>query len=400
MLKAQSAFTLEIDDVVSAVSDIRAQLDLDALGAHTIGLVGALSDYVESGVIAALQDALPFDLVGMTTIAAGSPGSTDPDQLSLLVLSGDDVSFSLALSDPISTATSEPLKKAYLQAASSHEEDPVLVLGYTPLLTTASCDFFVASTPATCDNIPFFGSVCVDGSMDYHDAQVIYQGKGYADRLAYVLVYGNVKPRFYQAGITNQRLIEDTGVVTSSEGNQLRTINGAPVSEFLVSKGINPNSNGEFVSINTFPYVVDYNDGTEPVIRVMFAVTPDGSAVCGGDIPVGATLAVSYFDKNEILASSADTIEEMSENIAAAGDARAVLLFSCIGRFLNLGNDTNAEVQLLHTALATQNVPYALSYSGGEICPVASKNREGSLINRAHNSTFIALVLGDKLTDQ
>lgn len=392
VLLTQQAFTLEADDVDAAVAEILEQLNLDELKANSLGLVSALPAFVESGVVAALQEALPFELVGQTSIATSASGSDDMDQLSLLVLTADDVEFSLSLSSPITGETSEPLSTAYSQATEGHTERPQFILGYVPLLLTASGDFFVESISKASGGVPFFAALAVDDTMDYHTSQVIYKGQGYRDQMAFVLFYGNVQPHFYMAGITHGRVFDKTGVVTSSAGSQLKTINDAPVSEFLVSLGINPNEEGEFVGINSFPYIVDYNDGTDPVIRVMFAVTPEGSAVCGGDIPEGATLAVSYFDTDEIMDSSSACIKQIAADIEAEG-RQAVLAFSCIGRYFTLSFEPDAEARLLHEALDTKGIPYTFTYCGGEICPVPGTEGSKELTNRAHNSTFIAVTL-------
>lgn len=390
MLDAQKAFTSEVDDIDAAVAEIKGQLNLDALGSHAIGLVSGLPMYMESGVVEALQEALPFDLIGQTSIATSAPGGDDLDQLSLLVLSSDSIEFAVSLSAPITGETTEPLSAAYAEASAGHDEKPRFILAYVPLLLTASGDFFVDGINAASGGVPLFGSLSVDNTMDYHDSQVVYKGKGYRDQMVYLLFYGDISPRFYMAGITHGRVFNETGVVTGSAGSQLQTINDAPVSEFLVSLGINANEEGEFVGVNSFPYLVDYNDGTDPVIRVMFAVTPDGSAVCGGDIPVGATLAVSYFDADEILESSQDSVDRIAAD-SASHNTSAVLAFSCIGRYFTLGYQTDAEAALLHDALDATGVPYTFTYCGGEMCPVPAKDGTDAMINRAHNSTFIAV---------
>lgn len=393
MIEAQKACTLEADEVAVAVAEIIAQLNLDALKAHTIGLVSCLYDYIENGVVAALQEALPFDLIGQTSIATSTPDSDDLDQLSLLVLTSNEVAFKTSLSAAVDGTDTVPLADAYTQASIGHSEEPSLVLTYVPLLLTASGDFFVSATNSASRGASLFGSLAIDNTLDYRNSRVVYKGQGYRDRAAYVLFYGKMSPRFYLAGITHGRVFDKTGVVTKSTGSQLQTINDAPVAEFLASLGITANKEGEFVGINSFPYLVDYNDGTDPVIRVMFAVTPDGSAVCGGDIPVGATLAVSFFDSEEILTSSKASMDKLARDIASDG-AQAVLCFSCIGRYFNLGYEPDAEAQLLHDALDAQGVPYSFTYSGGEICPVHIKNGSGEeLANRAHNSTFVAVAL-------
>ena len=392
MLSVQKAFTLEIDDVDAAVAEIIKQLDLEALRTHTVGIIAALPAFIESGVVAALQEALPFDLVGQTSIATSLIGYGDMDQLNVMVLSSDDVEFSVALSEPVDGSDQKPVEATYAKAAASHSEKPELILSCAPLVQTASADFFVRGLSAASEGVPVFGGIAVDDTIDYHDARVIYKGAAYTDRLACILLYGDIRPRFYLATLTYGKVFEETGLVTDSEGSLLKTINDAPVSQFLKNIGIQPNDEGEFPGINTYPYLVDYDDGSDSVIRVMFAVTPEGYAVCGGDIPEGAILSVSLFDSTEILESSKATITQLSEDIARH-NAQVVLAYSCIGRYFSLGIDSDAEAKLLQDALAESGVPHAFTYCGGEQCPVGSKDGSDSLTNRAHNSTFIAVVL-------
>ena len=392
MLISQAAFTVEIDDVEAAVAEIQEQLDVSKFKTHNLGLVSALPAFIESGVVAALQEALPFDLVGQSTIGASSAQSDDLDQLSLLVLSSDDVEFSIAVSSPITGETTAPVSEAYGEASTAHSEKPVFILGYFPLLHTASGDYFLNAMNEASGGVPLFGCLAVDDTIDYHKSVVLYKDQSYSDQFVCVLFYGDVTPRYYVRGIACTKIIDEMGVVTSSLGSQLQTVDDAPVSEFLKGKGIEPNDKGEFVGINSFPYLVDYNDGTEPVVRAMFAVTPEGYAVCGGDIPVGATLGVSFFDGEEIKEGSKAMLDALATDIAAEG-ANAILVFSCIGRYFNLDFNTDAEAQFAHEAFDASGIPYLFSYSGGELCPLPSAHESGSLINRAHNNTIIAVTL-------
>ncbi len=392
MLNVQTAFTPEIDDVDKAVTEIIEQLNLDALGKYRIGIIAALPAFLETGVVAALQEALPFDLVGQTTIATSLCGSDNLDQLSIMVLSSDTIEFSIYLSTPIDGQSADPIKSAHLKATAPYEQKPSFILSYVPLSQTASGDFFIKNLDTISGGVPIFGGVTVDDTLDYHNSQVIYKGKGYSDQMACVLFYGDVRPRFFLATITYGKVFEETGLVTGSTGSLLRTIDGAPVSEFLKSVGIKPNEDGEFVGINTYPYLVDYNDGSDPVIKIMFAVTAEGYAACGGDIPEGALLTVSIFDSNEILGSSKATISNLAEDVKENG-ANLVLAYSCVGRYFSLGVNAKAEVELLEDALSNCDVPYVFTYCGGELCPVGNKDDSSILTNRAHNSTFIAVVL-------
>jgi hypothetical protein len=262
---------------------------------------------------------------------------------------------------------------------------PSLMVAFAPLLTSVSGDLYVDTLTEVSGGVPLFGTLAVDHHSDYHESRVIYNGEGYTDRLALILFYGTIEPNFYIASISDETLFRGKGVVTAANGNQLQTINNMPVSNYLLSLGLNKNEEGQIVGINSFPFIVDYNDGTQPVVRVMFTLTPEGYAVCGGDIPVGATISVGSIDANEVLA----TTQVLLDEITKSGKQDGALLFSCVGRYFAQGYDTTAELQKV---IGTNwgSLPYTLCYSGGELCPVHGK--DGKLTNRNHNNTFVACV--------
>jgi hypothetical protein len=239
-----------------------------------------------------LQEALPFDLIGQTTLAATAPGSAILENLTILVLSSDDMEFVATLSEPINGEDKTLLRATYDQAAAKHDERPALILSFVPLLLNVGGDFFVNTLNEASGGAPLFGSLAVDNTSDYHESRVIYRGVAYPSSLALILLYGDYKPRFVLATISRDTILGGSGIVSKSRGNQVLEIDGGPALKFLLSRGLAADENGEITDLNFFPYVVDYNDGTDPVIRVIFATTPEGDVVCLGDIPEGASLSV------------------------------------------------------------------------------------------------------------
>ncbi|MDR3332871.1 MAG: FIST C-terminal domain-containing protein, partial [Synergistaceae bacterium] len=132
----------------------------------------------------------------------------------------------------------------------------------------------------------------------------------------------------------------------------------------------------------------DYNDGTTPVVRAVFANTPEGYAVCGGDIPVGATLSVGTIDMNEIIATATGALKS-----ALASKPDCILIFSCVGRYFYMGYEPMREIEEAKGILDPLGLPYQITYSGGEFCPVYSGNKEGQTINRNHNDTIVICTL-------
>ncbi|MDR2197725.1 MAG: FIST C-terminal domain-containing protein [Coriobacteriales bacterium] len=420
MIRTFSAFTEEMDDVEGAVSDIKRQIENRDLLANSIGLISCLPAFIETGVYAALAEALPFDLVGQTTIAGAVPGSEDLNILSLFILTSDDLSFSVALTEPITEEDERLIISSYEHTMALAQDRPSvsLILVYAPLLLTVGGDYFVRAFDAASGGVPVFGSLAVDNTLDYRKARVLFRGEDYADRVAYLLIHGEFKPRFYLATISNEKIFSGTGVVTRSQGNQVLEIDGAPAVQFLIGKGLATDDRGVIQGLDSFPYIVDYNDGSDPVVRVIFATTEEGGAVCLGDIPEGSTLSVGYFDDTEILKSTQSTLEKVPLAAPASAPAapasapasapaaplahaatsaapaiNGILIFSCLGRFLTLGFEPKRELVEVRTRFDRSRIPYAVVYSGGEICPLANHVNPGKMTTRFHNNTFCMLVL-------
>ncbi|AEF86063.1 hypothetical protein TREPR_0696 [Treponema primitia ZAS-2] len=386
MIKTLTAYTNEIDDVEKALGEIFDQLDLGKnLLKNSIGIISCFADFLNSGVVKALVGKLPFDLVGATTLGGSTGGNLGETILILTVLTGDEVEFVTGITDPILEEDEGLFRRAYEKAAGSRKDKPALMLSFAPLLRNVSCDYMVNTFTAISGNVPNFGTQAVDHNSDYHASQTILNGDAFPERYVFVLVYGPLNPSFIIGGISEERVFPEKGLITASQGNQLQTVNGLSVIDYLVSLGLSKDENGSIVGINSFPFVLDYKDGAQPVIRVMFAITPDGYAVCGGNMPVGAILGVGTISAEEVIA----TTERALKGALQGGKKNGMLIFSCIGRFFAQGFNPTAEMEKVQEVI-NNGVPFHLGYSGGEICPVYGK--DGSIINRNHNDTIVICV--------
>jgi hypothetical protein len=267
---------------------------------------------------------------------------------------------------------------------------PSLMISFVPLLVNVSGDFYAETFSAVSDGVPNFGMLSVDHNLDYHDSQVICGGESYRDRCAFVLLAGDVNPRFFMGSISPEKIFRENGFVTASQGNQLQTINDRPVADYLKEFGLTSDEKGKIVGINTFPFIVDYNDGTMPVARAIFAQTPEGYAVCGGDIPVGATLGVGSMDTEEIIVTAAKSLS----STLASQNINCILMFSCVGRYFWLGYNSTQEIDKVRELMEGTGIPYQFAYSAGELCPVYEREKnDGFVVNRNHNITIVICVL-------
>lgn len=388
MLKAFTAFTNEIDNIEQAVSELVTQLDMrDKLLKNSVGIISCYAEYLDSGVVKALSSRLPFDLLGTTTIANASRGEVGEMMLTLMVLTSDDMSFSVGLTEPILGESEEPIRAAYEAAAAKLPQKANLIISFAPLLLNVGGDYFINAFDRITGGVPNFGTITVDNNADYHEASIIFNGEAYRDRYAFILAEGNIAPTFYVGNISEERVFAEKGAVTAAVGNQLQAVNGVSVTDYLLSIGLTKDDSGMIPGINSFPIIVDYNDGTSPVARAMFALTPEGYAVCGGDIPVGATLSIGEFDALEIQDTARRTLQQAVEKSGKS----IFLMYSCVGRYFAQGSDQLVEAEGIRDIMQQACLPYLFAYSGGELCPV--HGHDGSTSNRNHNNTLIICAL-------
>lgn len=385
MISMLTAHTAEVDDAELAVAEILGQLDLaNGLRRHSVGILNCYPDFLESGVLTALCERLPFDVVGVTTLGTATKDAADLLLLTLCVLTSDDVSFAAVCSEPLVEDHREKIQTAYDNAAAALPGPPSLVLAYVPMMAHVGGENIAFRIDAAAKGVPVFGTVACDNNFDSRNAHTIYNGTHHKDRLAMVLLAGPVRPRFFLGSLPLNNVQKHQAVITSSEGNILREVNNLPVAEYLRTMGLVPNDILE--SSKSMPIVVDYRDGTPPAIRGFYTFTPEGCAICGGEMPENATFALSTMDSADVLRSTGELMDAILRFPGNGG----MLLFSCLVRSFALDADPLAEMAVVSER--TGGIfPYQLCYAGGEICPVYDK--EGGLANRFHNFSFIGCML-------
>jgi hypothetical protein len=258
------------------------------------------------------------------------------------------------------------------------------MLVFAPLLFDLAGDYIVEALDSLSGGVPIFGTLAVDHTIDYSTAATIYDGKSDRNKLSLVLMYGEINPVFSIASVSEDKILGQKAIITESEGNILKGVNGMSVMKYLQSIGLAPN--GKVEGLNAIPFIIDFNDGTRTVTRAIFAITPEGYAVCGGVMPLNATLEIGYIDHDDVISTTKKTINKILEQKNRDG----LLIFSCLVRNLVLGFDVFAEMEEVEKTI-NGKIPYFISYSGGEICPVY--NEEGKFVNRFHNDTIITCLL-------
>jgi hypothetical protein len=384
MIRTLTAYTENIDDPAAAAAEVKAQLDRGpGLLKNTVGIIACHYEFVLSGAVKAVCESLPFDIAGTISSVQAVNDAQGTLLLTLLILTSDELSFKSGITSSLKEEPGKKIEEAY--TGLSGGEKPSLIFAYAPFMLENSGDEYVKVISAASGGAPCFGTLAVDDTQDFRECYMVYNGEHYRDRLSLILIYGEINPRFYLATISDNKLLDQAALISSSEGHILKEVNGRPVVEFFEDLGLTKASETSY-AMTSLPFMLDYGDGSPMVSKVFIGLNEQKQAICAGVMPEGSTLYIGVFDKDDVILTTGNTVKQaLGENPRPS----ALIGYSCISRSMSLGSDLYAELDLIRKEIAGK-VPALIAYSGGEICP--TRINEAAAINRFHNNTFILCV--------
>ena len=384
MISMTTAYTEEVDEIEDGIAEILGQIDLKLLKKNSIGLISCHPDFVNEKFLSELCNKLPFDVIGMTTMASANKYGQSMYSLSLTVLSSDDVLFDSVLSETLDDGNyNEKMNAVFTASTDKQNEKPSMIISFFPFINNVGGALLHKSFDAICGGIPFWGSLASNPKADWDTFSIFRNSEINMNAAALVLLYGPVEPEFIIVSLPPQNIRKNRGIITASEGCVLKEINGMPPLEYLESFGIIIMKDSPVVT----PLMVYYEGNTDPVATGIYSVNDDGSLFCGNEMTKGASLAIGEITSGGIIA----TANEAMSRVMASGKRNGVMFLPCITRYIMLTPNHTDEISIVVNKMENGTImPFHLAYSGGEICPV--KDNNGVLRNQFHNYTFIACI--------
>ena len=384
MITMYTARTSEIDGIDEAISEIKSQIDFTALKKNSGGLLFCHTDFVEGGIAAALCEELPFSVIGMTTMADADEHGYGLFDLTLTVLTSDEVSFAVGMSDSINSDNYvAEIDQLYNRVRNKVTDDPTMIFTFIPHMRDVAGYEVVAALDASCKGIPLWGSITNSFDFNYEEVDTICNGECLAAGVAMMFVNGPVETKFIVSSIPEHNIADNRAIITKSDGAILREVNDLPLLDYFANIGLVIAKE----NITTTPLMVYYEGTEEPVALGFYNLFEDGSVLTGGEMPVGASFAVGSINTQGIFESAENGLAQILD----FKDRQATLLLPCVTRYLMLAPDQESELRLIEERLANSGSPFMMGYSGGEICPMLGA--DGKLHNRFHNYTFCACIL-------
>lgn len=185
--------------------------------------------------------------------------------------------------------------------------------------------------------------------------------------------------------------------VTSSAGNIIKTIDDKPalsLYEEYFGKNNPDIRSGKLMHISVrYPLGIYLEGEEEYLLRNALWSDKDGSLICQGDVPQGATLKLMMGTKESALkaaALAAETIKEMSKKNRPL---KFALIFDSFSRNRLLGRNAQDEIKLVKNILGS-DIPFIGFYSYGEQAPLSSLDYRGQA--HFHNESIAILGVGEQ----
>lgn len=180
-----------------------------------------------------------------------------------------------------------------------------------------------------------------------------------------------------------------TKTITKSMGNVVYTIDGKPALD-LVIKYLGLTMDQESTASSTVVNLGAYyplqleRENAPPVMRTaMLGNVEDRSLICAGNVPQGAKVRFSLPPDFDVI----DTVVEECIDLKNEEEADAMIMFSCISRYLSFGVMTSQEIERVQNVW---NAPMVGFFSYGEF----GKSKTGK--HEFHNNTCCVVVMKEK----
>jgi hypothetical protein len=365
MLRTLIAQTNEIDESDVAMINIMAQLDMDNnLMSNSIGFLFGDMALLNDDFLPALSQRLPFEVIGLNSnLTAGTGLKEDYSLLTLMVLTSDEVNIATGLSEDFSVRPEKSVEDLHREVAARLGRPPKLII---LLCSRQSFNFhpsrIVKRLKAIVGDCPIFGTLACDLDSMPDNGFMAYNGVKHMDRLAMVMLDGPIAPKFSLYRIQANKFLKRKAIITSSDGNIIKKINGLWAVDYLSSIGFKVEHN-DYFTFNV-PLVVENPETGFWEPHLIVSVVGSKWVACTHDVDENSTLGLAAMDDSDVIKTAGDLADELKwENF------NFCLINSCMGRQISLGLDYLGEIERLRASLSS-GMPFALTYSGGEICPI------------------------------
>ena len=396
MMKSATAISYELDNIAAATEELTAQIkDKLAFGKNTIAILHGQPEMEIGELSAAIGRELGCQVIGGTTAAGALLTNEGYHELAIVlhVLSDDDCLFAASISASMASSPEKEIEDTYQKAYQNLKEqdaaaEPKMVICIASIIQSIDSDSILAKVSDLCGSVPVFGFNAGD-DFEFLKQKVYLDGEADGDRLAILLLSGNVRPIFQTAHLAGKQALEKR-LVTKSRDNVICEIEGRPAYDYIKSF---PFIDDNTTTLFNYQFFVEMqndevNDGI-PVSRALNSYDKEtGEVTCFANVPENSYIGLLYCDGNDVASTGEMGIKEFMDKINTADsdyEYSTVLIATCSLRNMFLADMKRAEGDLVKE-LFPPSLTVSGIYAFGEIAPTSVCNDKA--VNRFHNATL------------
>jgi len=400
-MKSATAVSYELDNLDIAVCELVTQIKNKlTLEKNTVAILYGQPDIDIEKLSSALCNELNCNVIGGTTAAGASltNGGYYELAVTLHVLTDNKCLFASAISDSMETEPDKEISETYNKAYSNLKSldsaaEPQMVIYVGSIVSSIASDNVLERVSELCGNLPVFGFHAGD-DFDFCKQQVYLNGVVGGDRIALLLISGNIQPIFHTANLAGKKALEKR-LVTKARDNIIYEIDGKPAFEYIKEF---PFIDSQTTSLFNYQFFVEMHTGAYsddiPVSRALSTYDKEtGEVVCFANVPENSHIGLLYCDGNDVATTSEAGINDFLNKINSDDSGyeySTVLIATCSLRNMFLADMKETEGDLVRD-LIPSNLTVSGLYAYGEIAPTSI--RDGKAVNQFHNATFTLCAL-------
>lgn len=395
-MRSLQAFTREVDEIDIAIGELAAGIDKSALLRNSCGIVFCGFEPDMDALVRGLAETFDFPFFGCTGIGILSTGGYSQSSISLLVLTADDVEFSVGMTEEIASMDDiHYFTKTYRECSSGLSGGSKLIFTYVPWLNNITFDEIVSVLDEESGHVPVYGGIASDG-WSFDSTYVFTDREASMTKGVMMVMSGNIKPIFtieHSTTLTTNL----HRVVTRSEGTVVYELDGQPVTDFIRDMGLITDKTSVILDFLGTPFLATQktDDGDEiDTLRCLGVIDHENHA-CGyiGKIEEGSELNMVLISKEDIERSVKAAFDDILDRIGTSDgyEYSTIICSSCAARYCLMVADKNTEGRAYEGRLP-ENVNVQGVYIYGEFCPAHGKHH-GKLYNALSNETFTILAI-------
>lgn len=369
-------------------------------GAPAIAFLACDPDIDHGALIRRLHEALPFPVVGGTTLAFPLHADDENVSATLTLLEREGLHISTAISGPLAHETADAQMQAlYAQCVEGLPDAPELFFCIPSRLQGSLMERLTRSLFHLAGSVPVFGGMSSE-ELEKGIAHVFHEGSAYRDCMLLIGFCGGLRPvTAVRAKLT--ALADYAPCVTKSEGSRVYRLDDMTVCAYLEKLGFPVDREKEMTDMLEMGFFhmlmrgrLHEDDGVPEICGILSINAADGSAEFSTQVPEGVRLTVGTLRKQDVVESAEQCLDELLLKMKPAQTEGYQYSFfcaiSCVSRYLAMVGDENMESTLLR-CMAPEGLS-AFAYHGfNEIAP--TQDEAGKHQNRAHGDSIAMLAL-------